>query len=225
MNSKIAEMVGDLQDQAQKKKRQAQEELDRRRSDALVKIGQAAEKHGLDMSASITEEMVRERMRYAQALRISQAESVAQLAFDRGDFTSEVAWWDLKAPGAGERDSSLWKGYVVREPVLKARFWVDAFGAETHGQAAQADDIKIEARYACEGIYVACVEGDAGVCVGFSKGKDKSPADAVEAAYRNYFPGMGTAPLPDRLAQLMEAARRGDTIRSGLDRQVEAGIG
>lgn len=88
-------------------KHERQRALEARREHALAVIGEAGGRF-FDLTREEDMEILRARLICASAARISEAEAMAEMAADHGDFTSPLVWWEI-----GQEGNVLWKGYVL----------------------------------------------------------------------------------------------------------------
>ncbi len=147
-------------------KQKQEQELKQRRDRVLQRIGASAMEY-LDVENNIRdEEILEQRLRDANEVRISQAEALAALS-ETGDFETPIQWWEIL-----DGEQSLWKGYVFRQ-------------AHQVGTSELGITMTIVARRIAEGGFVAELigigeQGGDGVTVGLS---EESMQGAVNEAF------------------------------------------
>lgn len=213
----IDTMIAKVRDSAQARQRERREELERRRTDALRRIGQAVVDHGLPIAQSYeAEAMLSARLREAQRARISEAEAMADLAEFDGDLSSELYWWEVKT----DEGTILWKGYTKFLRLARVRLSVARSGdAATTVPYDEQLHLDVNVRRACYGAIVASlyVFGEGVGSVGVSEGPGASVEHAVVEAYLAYFRGK-------RGVQLDAEQVPGELLNSLVDSEDDADV-
>jgi hypothetical protein len=185
----IDKLINAVRSRKNEDKEKRQVEMDRRRNEVLRRIGQAARDCGLlekqdKNEVSSAEDMLYDALDRANRVRISQAESMADLAELMADFESEPYWWEIK----NKDGNTVWKGYAFKECVHHD-FWVSHDGRFLGGDESGVE-ISVLVRRTCQGSYVASVKAESGVSIGISAGAQASVKAAFLSAYIAFFVGV-----------------------------------
>ena len=158
--------------QSVQEKSAQQRALDVRREVVFKKIAEAgSEKFSPGGDGMV---VLRNRLSQAGKARISEAESMADLAIRCGDFESPLLWHVVIDQG----NVLLWKGYIVG-------YWVGSGDGRRVVPKRllrrwMFDGVEVIVRMVASGWFLALVDGPRGKTVGLSS--DGSPMDAVRCA-------------------------------------------
>lgn len=182
----VDDLIKDVQYEDSKRQRAIRYEkmLRNRRKVVMETIGNAAKKHLPLGNVVDAEKILHARLLEARDCRVSKAEAIAALA-EQGDFTSKLMWWDIR----DENDQTLWKGYVLKAPVL----YKDLVS------------YKLWVRKSAEKGYVALLKEENKVFVGVSFGESAKAVDAVIRVLDVYEETEGQSALSENVVKMILA--------------------
>jgi uncharacterized protein YbjQ (UPF0145 family) len=210
----IDNMIARVRDRSASEKRKRQEELDRRRTEALRRIGQAAIEHELGLAQSVeADKVLKVRLEAANGARISEAEAMADVAESMGDFSSRLYWWEI----SGGSGPPMWKGYTIYSSRQRLRLTASRDGREAFAEGGGGEVyIEITSRRSSGGgfvseLYTDGPEGPGVYSVGVSEGPGASREKAVVGAYVAFYNTyMDTHMMEEEAPENLRVAARGD---------------